>query len=179
MKPETDLALVEELLGGWRVAIGEQYAPYRNHVYRVLNFCFALHACDEEAREKLMIAACFHDLGIWPDDTVDYLGPSVQLARACLEARDRGDWSVEISQMIDEHHRFRAVRNGVSPLVEVFRKADWVDVTLGMRWFGLSRPFVKEVLQTFPNLGFHRNLLRLTKEEFLRHPFRPLPMMKW
>jgi len=179
MQIEENVPLLESILDRWQTALGNQYQPYKNHVYRVLNFCFALHPCSEEEKEKLIIAGCFHDLGIWPDDIVDYLPPSIELAEQYLRENDRENWSDEIRLMIDLHHKLRAVKDCEYPLVEVFRKGDWTDVSKGFRSFELPKPYVKAVIAKFPNLGFHDNLMRLTREEFRRNPLNPLPMMKW
>ena len=181
MTIETKLPLLESILGARQSMIGSQYEPYRNHVYRVLNFCFAFHPCSEgsDDREKLVIAACFHDLGIWPDDVVDYLAPSIELAKQYLIGAGKQAWSAEIEMMIDLHHKFRKVTNCDCPLVEVFRKGDWVDASLGLRRFGLPRSYIRDVKKAFPNLGFHRNLLRLTMKQLRYHPLNPIPMMKW
>lgn len=96
-----------------------------------------------------------------------------------LAKNQRGAWATEIGLMIDLHHKFRRVENAEYPLVEVFRKGDWVDASMGMRKFGLAHADVKAVQHAFPNLGFHQNLMRLAWKEFKRHPLNPLPMMRW
>ena len=179
MEVEERISLLESILHEWRGTIGSQYEPYKNHVYRVVNFCFALHQCKQDDKEKIIIAGCFHDLGIWPNDTVDYLAPSIESAKMYLKDIGKEQWSTEIELMIDLHHKFKRVNIYEYPLVEVFREGDWVDVSMGIRSFGLPRSYVRSVLNKFPNLGFHKNLIRLTKEEFKRHPLNPLPMMKW
>lgn len=179
MKIQEQLPLLEKILGERSEIIGSQYLPYKNHVYRVVNFCFAFHECNDSEAEKIVIAGCFHDLGMWPNDLVDYLKPSIELAKKYLSENNQEEWSKEIELMIDLHHKFRQVTNCEYPLVEVFRKGDWVDASLGFRKFGLSREYVRQVQDTFPNLGFHDNLLRLAKEELKRNPLNPLPMMKW
>jgi len=179
MKIETEIPLLETILSNWQATIGSQYEPYKNHVYRVINFCLILHQCQPDDREKFIIAGCFHDLGIWTNNTVDYLVPSMELAKNYLKENNKEEWSTEIELMIDEHHKITKSKNNKYPLVEVFRKADWLDVTMGMRAFGLSKNEVKNVLAAFPNLGFHQNLLELSKVEFKKHPFNFLPMMKW
>lgn len=47
--------------------------------------------------------------------------------------------------MIREHHRIIPYRINPHWLVERFRKADWVDVSMGLITFGLSRTFLAEV----------------------------------
>lgn len=179
MKIHKNIPLLESILAEREEVIGAQFEPYKNHVYRVLNFCFAFHECHVDDEEKLIIAACFHDLGMWPGDVVDYLEPSITLAQGYLQRSGKAGWTDEISEMIDLHHKFRTVKNSRFPLVEVFRKGDWVDATQGVRRFTLSRADVKSVQAAFPNLGFHNNLVRLAWGQFLRHPLNPLPMMKW
>jgi len=41
-----------------------------------LHFCFYLGKPTEEEQKKLIIAAAFHDIGIWSAGTVDYLPPT-------------------------------------------------------------------------------------------------------
>ena len=176
---KNNIPLLETILEEYRDTIGSQFAPYRNHVYRVLNYCFAFHDCVGDDEKKLVISACFHDLGIWPDDNVDYLPGSIALAKQYLSRTNQSDWAPEISRMIDLHHRFRSCGNAEDRLVEVFRKGDWVDATMGWRRFGLNRNIISVVAQTFPNLGFHKNLMRLATKQFFKSPLNPLPMMKW
>ena len=116
---------------------------------------------------------------MWANDTVDYLAPSVELAKKYLKDNSQQRWSTEIELMIDQHHKITRCSDSKYPLVEVFRKADWVDVSLGIRAFGLSKNDVQVVLDKFPNLGFHKNLIKLAKAEFMKHPLNSMPMMKW
>ncbi len=173
------LPLLDAILDEHRDSLGPQYEPYRNHLYRVLNYCFAFHPCVGDDEQKLVIAACFHDLGIWPNDEFDYLAPSIAMANEYLLRINKTEWSDELTLMIDLHHRFRAYQNPDYPLVEVFRKGDWVDASLGWRRFGLPKNLVREVAAAFPNRGFHKNLTRLAIKQFLKSPWNPLPMMKW
>ncbi len=134
--------------------------------------------CKSIEIEKIIIAGCFHDLGIWTNDTIDYLKPSIALAKTHLDNVNKSEWSHEIELMIDMHHKLWRARNCEYPLVEVFRKADWVDVSIGFRTFGLSREYIRTVQAAFPNLGFHKSLVRLAKLQFKRNPLNPLPMLK-
>ncbi len=179
MKIEEHIPLLENILDQWKVTMGSQYQPYKNHVYRVVNFCLILHECTQDDREKFIIAGCFHDIGIWTDNTVDYLEPSIEIAKKYLQDQGKEQWSKEIELMIDQHHKIRRYRDSQYPLVEVFRKADWVDVSMGIRAFSLSKNDIQKVLNTFPNLGFHQNLMNLAKTELLTYRRNPLPMMKW
>lgn len=173
----TDIPLLEALLADWRGVLGDAFPGYSNHCRRVFNFCTAFAGADGNA-EKIAIAAAFHDLGIWSDDSFDYLAPSRRLLRVYLAESGRGGWADELEAMIENHHKLTPCREHSGGLVEAFRKADWVDVSLGTRRWNLPRSFVAEVRAAFPNAGFHKTLLTLTRQRMCSHPLSPLPMMK-
>lgn len=179
MTIEIDIPLVEDIIGQHKHHMGDQFLPYKNHVYRVLNFCFLFHAPSAQEKDQLSIAAAFHDLGMWPEDEIDYLEPSISLANDYLDRTERNDWQPLISEMINYHHRFRKCPAHFHFLTEVLRKGDWVDATQGLRRFNLTKEQIRKVQDTIPNLGFHDNLVRIAKKEFWKRPFNPLPMMKW
>lgn len=175
---ESCIPLLEEILEGWRAKTGADHDAYRNHLYRMVHFCFALHPCAGDDRDKIVIAACFHDIGIWSDGTLDYLPPSSRRAAEYLERSGRAAWIEEVTLMIDMHHKLRRYDGPHAALVEAFRRADLVDVSLGSIRMGLPRDFVKSVQAAFPDAGFHRRLLELGGAWFLRHPLNPLPFVR-
>ena len=176
---EQKIILLENILQPKQSLLGDEYLGYRNHVYRMVHFCFLLQDCEEEQRQKILSAAAFHDLGIWLADTVDYLPPSIAAAQAYLQEQQLTAWSDEISLMINEHHKIRAYTNNIYPLVEVFRQGDLVDFSLGTVRFGLNNTQVQTVKAAFPNANFHRNLGKRAWRWFLRNPLNPAPMIKW
>lgn len=177
----TEIAILDDVLRAHAGELGDDFTPYRNHTYRVANLCVALspHATnDPGALHKIALAAAFHDLGIWTDGTFDYLPPSIRSAAAHLADTGRADWTPEITAMIEEHHKITAYR-GAHPLVEPFRRADWTDVTGGLRRFGLPRALVAEVYATWPSAGFHKRLVQLELRRLRTHPWSPLPMVRF
>jgi hypothetical protein len=176
----TEIAPMEDILGAHRVGIGNDFTAYRNHVYRVANLCGAMTegSKDPNRIEKIGIAAAFHDLGIWTENTFDYLPPSIRLAREHLVSTVRSHWVAEITEMIEKHHKVTAY-GGTLPLVEPFRRADWIDITMGLIRFGQPRAFIRELYEEWPGAGFHRNLLRLEARHLCNHPLNPLPMFRW
>jgi hypothetical protein len=176
---EQRIDLLEAILDAWKSQLGDDDLAYKNHVYRMVHFCFALRDCSEEERQKIVIAGCFHDLGIWSDGTIDYLPPSVALAQAYLKQHGLEGWNQEISAMIDLHHQLREVRDERFSLVEVFRRADLVDVSLGLMRAGIPRDVFKAVKAQFPNAGFHKRLMQLAGGWFRQHPLSPPPFVKW
>lgn len=176
-----ELPLLDEILADWKDTIGDDFLGYRNHVHRMILCCFALanKALDDEEKEKIIIAGAFHDIGIWIEDTLDYLPPSIPPAREYLKKRGLETWSTEIELMINEHHKLREYKDTNYPLVELFRKGDLVDFSLGMIRFRLSKNDIKILKTKIPNAGFHKSLAKRATKWFLKHPFNPAPMMKW
>ena len=174
---ETSNTIIDSILYNRRVPLGKHYDKYRNHVYRVFNFCLLLDE-DRTNKEKYAIASAFHDLGIWTDHTFDYLAPSVQLSKEYLLKIGKREWQQEIYLMIDMHHKRSVYRESYSKTVETFRKADWIDVTQGRKAFGSYKTSMKAIQRQFPNEGFHFYLIRQTLKNFLRNPLNPLPMFK-
>jgi hypothetical protein len=179
MTIEKPIPLLEEILAPWRARIGDDFEGYRNHVSRMLNFCFALRACSDEERRKLIIAGAFHDIGIWSDGTVDYLPPSIAQAKFYLTEHGLTDWIAEIERIIDLHHKARPHRGDSSPLIEIFRKADLADFSLGFLKGGVPGETVRAAKAAYPNAGFHKRLMQLAGGWFAKHPFSPPPFMKW
>lgn len=179
MRIEKSISVIEEIFEQWEELLGADYWGYKNHVYRLVHFCSALCATDVKVRQKFEVAACFHDVGIWANNTFDYLDVSAKLAKNHLIDIGKPEWVTEIALMIQLHHKIISYKNAAFPMVEVFRKADWVDVTKGKRGFGLLKSDVEAVMDAFPNHGFHKKLAELTKKEFRKNPFNPLPMLRW
>ena len=169
-------ALVDAILAAHAAELGADRLAYRNHVRRVLRFFERLAGA---APSHVVVAAAFHDLGIWVDRTFDYLGPSVRLARAYAEATEFEPFAAEIEATILNHHKLTPYEGPFSGSVETFRKADLVDVSLGLIRFGIPRADVRATRAALPNAGFHRRLVALTGRQLVRTPWRPLPMVRW
>jgi len=175
----TDLPLLDAILWEWREAVGADYAGYRNHVCRLVNFAFALGDWSEEQKRRIVIAGAFHDLGIWSAGTADYLSPSIGLALAWLAREGMDDWAEEVALMIDLHHKITPYRDPRFPLVEIFRQADLADVSLGIMRRGLPAAFIGDLKRAFPNAGFHWRLAKLVGQGLAAHPLHPIPIFRW
>jgi hypothetical protein len=177
MKIFESLPIIDDTLEDWSETIGRDLAGYRNHVYRMVNFTYAMGDFDEDAQRKIAIAGCFHDIGIWPVRTLDYLEPSAERADQFVKESGMEGWSNEIREMICQHHKLGAFEG--DPLVEAFRKGDLVDFSLGLFKCGLPRSFVSEVKAAFPNAGFHKCLVGIASRWILRHPLNPVPVLRF
>ena len=145
-------------------------------MYRIVNLCVAIVGRSE--LEKIAVAAVFHDLGIWTNGTFDYIAPSIALAHDYLVARAREDWTAEIEEMIADHHKITPSTADPDSLIEAFRRADWIDVTRGLRRFGIPRPFRHACSQHGRVPGFIGVSCTLTLDRFRSHPLTPLPMVR-
>ncbi len=180
---DMDMSLLDSLLASWQPQLGRDYQAYRNHCARVCSFGLALAERETQAgadtAELLQIALAFHDLGIWSHATFDYLDPSAGLAREWLQEKGRADKVELVEAMIVQHHKLsRAPAVSGSELPDIVRRADLIDVSLGLIRFGLPRAFYKEVRERYPICGFHGRLVSFTLQWWWRHPLRPLPMMR-
>ena len=180
---------VEELdrrLEPWRGHLGPDWDAYRGHAARVLALCDELHAISPRASsspvpsttEEFLTAAAFHDLGIWTAGTFDYLPPSADLAVAWLRDHGRDDLRTIVTEMVYHHHKVRRAAPPASP-VEMFRRADAIDVSFGVVRFGVSRRRYRQISKRLPDNGFHRRLIELTVDRAKTHPTSPLPMFRW
>jgi hypothetical protein len=173
------IATLDDVLETHAGALAHDFTAYRNHAYRVVNFCAALKGGSDEAIGRIALAAAFHDLGIWTAQTFDYLEPSIELARVHLGCCGHADWRESVSGMIREHHKIRPFRGGDAEWIEPFRRADWMDVSSGALSFGLPRAQMRAIFARWPNAGFHKRLAQLTWQRMKRHPLSPVPVLRW
>lgn len=170
----------ERWLAPHRAALGRDLPAYLNHVRRVL--CFYVLLCEQGGTRPdpaVAVAAAYHDLGIWTDGTFDYLEPSRQRLNAALAQSGQGALEESAAAMLLWHHKLSPVNPALPYGAELFRRADWLDVSLGLLRFGMLRKHVIAVRREFPNLGFHWKLVQLTLRQLLHRPWRPLPMLRW
>ena len=180
--------LVERIFLPWRLKLGDTYEPYKGHVYRVLNYSCAIldlgkhdlssYGSRKEVENQIAVAACFHDVAIWLDGTMDYLEPSVNHAVHWLTERGHQEWTDAVTRMISYHHKSTPYRDDQEALVETFRRADLVDVTMGWQRCGIDGDFIREVHQQFPYRGFHWLVAKGIGGWMIKHPLNPVPMMK-
>jgi hypothetical protein len=167
---------IDNILNTYRSELGENYEPYRNHVYRVYNFALTQLDANQEL-EKLSIATAFHDIGIWTNNTFDYIEPSAQLAREyCRKQNISHSDTNEVELIIKNHHKLSEVESSV--LAEIFREADLIDLTLGYVPKGRKKDDIKIIKKLFPNKGFHLFLLKLFAKNLIKNPSHPFPIFK-
>lgn len=169
--------LIDDLLSHFSEILGNDFDKYRNHVYRVFLNCI-LQDDIPANKEKYALAAVFHDIGIWTDETIDYLDPSIYHLREYLLANKKPALAGEISSMIYWHHKVSPYHGEFEHVTEIFRRSDWADVTFGIVSFGLDTSMLAEYRRLLPNKGFHLFLLRKIFFNSLKRPFNPLPMFR-
>lgn len=184
-----ELPILDHILAQYRPVLGKHFTGYRHHCYRAFYACQAISTSlaqplSAQDKHKLQIAFAFHDLGLFTDNTVDYLPPSVALARDYLMKQGLNDWQDEISLMISEHHKItRYTETSATPaalsLIELVRQGDLVDFSLGVIRFGLDKSIIKQLKQQYPNAGFHQLVIKKQCQRFISHPLRPFPIFKW
>lgn len=168
---------IESILSRYAPLIGSDLEKYRNHVYRVYLNCQLLDP-NTLNHKVYAIAAAFHDIGIWTDSTIDYLNPSVAQAMHYLQIRNEPGLQSQVATIIYWHHKTTPYIGPFAKTTEVFRKADWADVSLGLISFGMDRKLLRTVRRRIPNKGFHIFLVNKLLANFFKHPLNPLPMFK-
>ena len=155
---------VEALLENYKVAIGQDFLGYRNHVYRVVTY--AMHFLDNDPQYEPLVqtAIAYHDIGLWTDHELAYLEPSETVALADNEANGWGLDPDALQGAIHWHHKIFRYRGPHETVIEACRKADWIDASQGRIRKGMPKEAVKQVEATFDNHGFHGSLLRLAKD---------------
>src|SRR6478609_7860550 len=63
---------IESIFLKYKSILGKDYTKYRNHVYRVFLNCMLIDPTKSN-EEKYAVAAVFHDIGIWTNNTINYL----------------------------------------------------------------------------------------------------------
>jgi len=173
VKAVTEHPIVEAVLERHRDKLGQQMLTYRNHVYRCITYQQLL--VGDAIPDFATLAWATHDLGIWTAGTFDYLGASADLAS--LHANEFGINDVhQARRLITEHHRLRPADD---PMTDTFRRADLVDVSRGLIAREIGRSQVQAVVEQLPYIGFHAFLARGLTSYAVRHPLRPLPMLRW
>ena len=167
---------IDTILQPYLKMIGKDIG-YINHTKRMFSYALELQDLNEEEIEKFIIALCFHDLGIWTEQSFDYLAPSVALAQNYLDKHHMQHYEKDVIQMIDEHHKLTHIKN--NDLAELFRKVDMMDVSCGVISFGIDKKNIKIIKETFPNNGFHLSLIKWFGKRLRSKPWRPMPMLKW
>ena len=168
--------VIEEILSAFQAELGLHCQKYRNHVYRVFNLALILNATNATNEKVLPIAAAFHDLGIWTAHTFDYLSPSVELAKTYLQKHGLSNLENQVTAIINNHHKLSMYKGDA--IVESFRKADLIDLSLGLISFGVHKETLKELNTEFPSFGFHRFIVKQAIKNTMLHPLNPLPMMR-
>ncbi|WP_067647002.1 hypothetical protein [Nocardia harenae] len=173
---------IDTLLSPWAETMGADRTAYTHHVLRVLELCDLVAPPGTprpSERPEFRVAAVFHDLGIWSAGTFDYLPPSIALAETHLRETDAAQLIPTVTAMIEHHHKLRRAGRAEDP-VEIFRRADAIDVELGLLGrFGVPRRAYRALTRRYPDAGFHRRLVALAGQRLRSHPTSPLPMLEW
>lgn len=176
-----EVRLIEELLGPHSAALGSTFRGYRAHAYRMFNFARALAADPRpDADDRIAIVAVLHDLPVVLDGDLEYVERGGALAADHAAAIGKPEWGEELRLMAENHHKIRPYAGPHQGLVEATRRADWIDASFTRLRFGLPGCYVQEVARAFPMSDLYPwPAARLMVRYAVRHPRRPLPMLRW
>ncbi len=155
---------IESLLKPYQNTLGADFAGYRNHLYRVLTYIQYFRQGDTHHRELIETALVYHDIALWTARELAYLQPSADLA---LADNRRHGWGLDaglLRTLIEQHHKIRPYHGPHADLVNAFRKADWIDASVGLIRKGVPRRHIRTVQQAMPAAGFYQTLKRIGPE---------------
>ena len=160
----TERRRVEDLFAPFVEVIGADLPGYRNHVYRAITY--AMHFLNNAAEFEQLVETAFvyHDIGLWTHRMMAYLQPSEELALADNRKHDWGLDPMALRGAIHWHHKISRYTGDHQEVIEACRKADWIDASMGRLRKGLTRENIAKVQSAFPNLGFHKSLIRLARD---------------
>jgi hypothetical protein len=176
----TESKLIDDIMEPHEEALGIWYQGARNHALRMLNFGRAFVPEEPHRDDRLAIMGAFHDLPVFIDGNLDYLGRASDWAKDYLIGMGRADWEPEMRLMIMNHHKVRAYTGPNAAMVEAMRRADWIDVTFTKKRFGLDREFVRDVRAAFPiNEAYKGLVMPMIGRYAVHHLSKPIPMLRW
>lgn len=155
---------VDSLFAPFEEVIGADLPGYRNHVYRTITYAMHFLHNAPEFEQLVETALVYHDLGLWTHRKMAYLQSSEELALAHNAKMGWGLDPMALRGAIHWHHKVFRYKGEHQEVIEACRKADWIDASMGRLRKGLARKKIAEVQSAFPNLGFHRSLIRLSKD---------------
>ncbi|WP_109829413.1 hypothetical protein [Reichenbachiella versicolor] len=170
------ISRIEGILQFYSKALSKDYNAYRNHVYRIyhLSLIYYNHEIKDKEEELFAIACTFHKLGIWTHHSMNYISPSIDLAKSYM--RQNGLQSEKVVEiMIEHHHKITPSDNS---LAESIRKAHKIDLSFGMLKSKMKGSYYSILKTDFPYLGFQFMMTKKLLSYAVRNPFDPFPMVK-
>lgn len=153
----THYELVEILFLGFSKKFEDEILPYKNHVYRIINFYVAFKGeLSKDEESKLIIAASFHTLGIYDKKSFNYIASSIQYARAYLRENNLEQWNDEIIEMIQTQQK--SIRYKGKNKFNTFEKANYIERSKSKEKFDIEKKFFYEIDILFPDKGFSKIL---------------------
>jgi hypothetical protein len=144
---------------------GGEDEPMEGHCVRMFVIAerLAADAGLEVDRELLLCAAFLHDVGIFESVATRDHAYVTDGRRVALEVVAPFRWPDErrrlLGDAIEQHHA-QTSRDHLGHEVELLRKADLVDVSLGLVAFGLPRGWLRGLARAVPRTGFYALLAR-------------------
>ncbi|KAJ1462697.1 hypothetical protein M885DRAFT_557484 [Pelagophyceae sp. CCMP2097] len=172
----TEHEVLEKHLAPFAESVVGDLPGYRGHMYRVLSYTlFQLGSA--EHIEAISMALVFHDLGLWTDNDLAYIEPSVSRATNYMTEKEVAPETMQlVNDLIASHHKVTPFTGPHADVVEAFRKADLTDFSLGLLQ-SVGRHNVAKVMAALPNAGFHLSLIRLVTT--LPKPWTIATIFRW
>lgn len=180
---ENHTAELDQVLEPWREHLGDRFAGYRNHCYRVFHICLFQHEATPEQRLKLAIVCGYHQLGMYQSDSLDHLKTSHQLLVEYVKKEGLDQWQAELEDMLQHHQKISKIKSTGKHshrlLTEVFRLAYVADTSMGFVKSYISGPFIATINDTFSGSGYYQYLAKKHLSWLRAYPLQPFPLFRF
>lgn len=178
-----DTPYIDIHLEKYKSVIGKDYDAYRGHLYRVLTYTLHYLNGDETFLPIIGAALVYHDIGLWTDNVLSYLEPGCRHANEAFNETLSKEELKLLENLIFWHHKVTPFMGLHEDVVNAFRKADWIDATLGFVNQEMPSSHIQYVQSTIPNKGFHQMLAefgpKLYGYDIIRIVTELSSIMKW
>lgn len=166
---------IKRILKNYKEYLKDDFEAYVNHCTRV--YIYSKTLLLEKSNYKLLVCAAFHDLDIWVNNDMNYLGRSASMAIEFAKNNKLQFLSDELKYIIENHHRVNRINDHIE--AEAFRKADLIDLTNGYIKFNLPKSIIQDTEHQYPRLNFSRIILKKAINYACKNPKKPFPILKW
>lgn len=149
-------------------SIGKDLGTYRNHCLRVLTFTnyFLPESAKNDLPDAMDLAAtaiAYHRVGLWTDESVNYLESSKdKLEQALGDSFTAEELSI-MREIILQQHKIKDFTSmsseAANSLINAVRKASWADATMGLIRFDLPASLLETAYNELEGNGFHAVVL--------------------
>ncbi len=160
-----------------REVTGDTDGPMERHCVRCYVICERLAELDdgnaEIDSEVMLVAALLHDIGLYEEASNGgvYVTEGKEFAAELLAGRE--EWTLQRTETcllaIERHHELRPQWDA-GPEVEFLRRADLLELSMGLVPFGTDRAWRKQLFAAVPRKGIYGEVGKMVGKALRERP---------